>query len=66
MYEAKNATPIAAMYMNGSTIHAASSRVAHRNIIESTPITSSASISSEIRIAPSSATMPVPTFADIM
>ena len=30
------------------------------------PITSSASISSEIRIAPISATRPVPTFADIM
>ena len=31
-----------------------------------TPMTSSASISSEIRIAPSSATIPVPTFAAIM
>ena len=30
------------------------------------PITSSASISSEIRIEPSSATIPVPTLADIM
>ncbi len=30
------------------------------------PITSSASISSEIRMEPSSATMPVPTFALIM
>ena len=29
-------------------------------------MTSSASISSLIRIEPSSATMPVPTFADIM
>ena len=29
-------------------------------------MTSSASISSEIRIEPSSATMPVPIFADIM
>src|SRR5918992_4426928 len=54
------------MYMNGSTIHAASSRVAHRNTTELIPITSSASISSEIRIAPISATSPVPTFADIM
>jgi hypothetical protein len=52
--------------MNGSTIHAASSRVAQRNANELTPITSSASISSEIRIAPISATKPVPTFADIM
>jgi len=58
--------PIAPMYMNGSTIHAASRRVAHRNVIEFTPITSSASISSEMRIAPSSATMPVPTLAAIM
>ncbi len=55
-----------AMYMNGSTSQAASRRVAHRNVIELIPITSSASISSEMRIAPSSATIPVPTFADIM
>ena len=54
------------MYMNGSTIQAASRRVAHRNVSESTPITSSASISSLIRIAPSSATIPVPTFAAMM
>ena len=54
------------MYMNGSTIQAASRRVAHRKVIELMPITSSASISSEMRIAPSSATIPVPTFADIM
>ena len=54
------------MYMNGSTSQAASRRVAHRKIIESMPMTSSASISSEIRIEPSSATMPVPTFAAIM
>ena len=46
------------MYMNGSTIHAASRRVAQRKVIELMPITSSASISSEIRIAPSSATRP--------
>ena len=52
--------------MNGSTIQAASRRVAQRNSIESKPMTSSASISSEIRIEPSSATMPVPTFAAIM
>ena len=52
--------------MNGSTSHAASRRVAQRNVIELMPITSSASISSEMRIAPSSATMPVPTFAAIM
>ena len=58
--------PIAAMYMNGSTIQAASSLVAHRNSMLSIPMTSSASISSEIRIEPSSATMPVPTFALIM
>ena len=55
-----------ARYMNGSTIQAASSFVAHRKIIESMPMTSSASISSEIRIEPSSATMPVPTLAAIM
>ena len=54
------------MYMNGSTIHAASRRVAQRKIIESMPMTSRASISSEIRIEPSSATMPVPTLAAIM
>ena len=54
------------MYTNGNTIHEASSRVPHRNVIESNPITSRASISSLIRIAPSSATIPVPTFADIM
>jgi hypothetical protein len=54
------------MYMNGSTIHAANRRVPHRKVIELIPITSSASISSEIRIAPSSATIPVPTFALIM
>jgi hypothetical protein len=52
--------------MNGSTIQAASSRVAHRNVIEEMPITSSASTSSEIRMEPISATMPVPTFAAIM
>ena len=52
--------------MNGSVSHAARSLVAARNVIGGTPITSSASISSEIRIAPSSATIPVPTLADIM
>ena len=52
--------------MNGSTSQAASSRVAHRNTSELMPITSSASISSEMRIAPISATSPVPTLADIM
>ena len=52
--------------MNGSTSHEPSSLVAHRKIIDGMPMTSSASISSEIRIEPSSATMPVPTFADIM
>ena len=55
-----------ARYMNGSTSQAASSLVAHRKVSDGTPITSSASISSEIRIEPSSATMPVPTFAAIM
>ncbi len=54
------------MYMNGRTIQAASSFVAHRKRIESIPMTSSASISSEIRIDPSSATIPVPTLAAIM
>ena len=54
------------MYMNGSTSQAASRRVAQRNVSDGTPITSSASISSEIRIAPISATRPVPTLADIM
>ena len=58
--------PTAAMYINGSTIQAASRRVAQRNRSESKPMTSSASISSEIRIEPSSATIPVPTFALIM
>ena len=52
--------------MNGSTSQAASSFVAHRNVSDGMPMTSSASISSEIRIEPSSATMPVPTFAAIM
>ena len=54
------------MYMNGSTIQAASRRVAQRKVSELMPMTSSASISSEMRMAPSSATMPVPTFALIM
>ena len=52
--------------MKGRTIQAASRRVAQRKSIESMPMTSSASISSVMRIAPSSATMPVPTFAAIM
>ena len=52
--------------MNGNTSQEASSRVPQRKIIGLTPITSSASISSEIRIAPSSATIPVPTFAESM
>ena len=52
--------------MNGSVSQAPSSRVAQRKIIGLTPITSSASTSSEIRIAPSSATIPVPTLAAIM
>ena len=52
--------------MNGSTIHAASRRVEHRKVSELMPITSSASTSSEMRMAPISATRPVPTLADIM
>ncbi len=52
--------------MNGSTSQAAKRRVPHKKVIESIPITSKASISSLMRIAPSSATMPVPTFAAIM
>ena len=52
--------------MNGSTMIAASRRVAQRKVIELMPMTSSASISSVIRIEPISATRPVPTFADIM
>ena len=52
--------------MNGSTIHAASRRVEQRKVSELMPITSSASTSSEIRMAPISATRPVPTLADIM
>ena len=52
--------------MNGKAIQAASRRVAQRKVIGGTPITSSASISSEIRIAPSSATIPVPTLAASM
>jgi hypothetical protein len=52
--------------MNGNTIQAANNRVEHKNVKLEIPITSSASISSEIRIAPISATNPVPTFADIM
>src|SRR5207237_423412 len=47
---AKNPAPIAHRYMNGSTSHAPSRRVAHRKVIAGMPITSSASISSEIRI----------------
>src|SRR6266542_4192172 len=54
------------MYMNGNTIHAANNLVAAKNVIESMPITSSASISSLMRIDPSSATIPVPTFAASM
>lgn len=42
---------------------AASTRVPARNGIDRTPIESSASISSEILIAPSCAVNPVPTFA---
>src|SRR5436190_431607 len=60
-YEAKKPAPTAAMYMNGSTIQAASRRVAQRKVIELMPITSSASTSSEMRIAPISATSPVNT-----
>jgi hypothetical protein len=54
------------MYMKGSTSQAARRRVAQRKTSELMPITSRASISSEIRIAPISATRPVPTLADIM
>src|SRR5215208_3820476 len=50
----------------GKTIQAARRRVAARKTIGGTPITSRASISSEIRIAPSSATIPVPTLAESM
>ena len=64
--EARKPIPIAARYMKGSTIQAARRRVAQRKVTGGIPITSIASISSEIRIAPSSATIPVPTFADIM
>ena len=66
MYDARKPAPTAARYMNGRTIQAASSLVAHRKVMEEMPITSSASISSEMRIAPISATSPVPTFAAIM
>ena len=59
-------TPIPTRYMNGKVIQAASRRVAQRKVTGCTPITSSASISSEIRIAPSSATIPVPTLAESM
>ena len=52
--------------MKGSTIQAASRRLAQRKVIGGTPITSNASISSEIRIAPISATIPVPTLAERM
>jgi hypothetical protein len=52
--------------MKGNTSHAARRRVPHRKIIGFTPITSRASISSEIRIAPISATIPVPTLAASM
>ena len=58
--------PIPTRYMKGSAIQAASRRVAARKVTGGTPITSSASISSEIRIAPSSATIPVPTLAASM
>ncbi len=54
------------MYRNGSTSQVPSRRVEPRYRIESNPITSSASISSEIRIEPISATNPVPTLAAIM
>ena len=53
-------------YMKGSVMIAASSRVATRKVIEEMPMTSSASTSSEIRMAPISATRPVPILADIM
>ncbi len=52
--------PIPTRYMKGKAIQAASRRVAQRKVTGGTPITSSASISSEIRIAPSSATIPGP------
>ena len=54
------------MYTKGSTSQAASRRVAHRKVTEGIPMTSRASISSEMRIEPSSATIPVPTLAAIM
>jgi hypothetical protein len=52
--------------MKGSTIQAATNHVAARNVIGGTTITSSATIYSLIRNAPSSATIPVPTFAAMM
>ncbi len=52
--------------MNGRTIQAASNRVAARSVRPLMPIALSASISSEIRIDPSSATIPVPTLAAIV
>ena len=52
--------------MKGKATQAASRRVAARKVTGGTPITSRASISSEIRIAPSSATIPVPTLAASM
>ncbi len=52
--------------MKGMAIQAASRRVAARKVTGGTPITSRASISSVIRIAPSSATIPVPTLAASM
>ena len=53
-------------YMNGKVSQAARTRVAQRKISGFTPITSRASISSEMRIAPISATIPVPTLAASM
>src|SRR5256884_1368857 len=53
-YEATNPTATASMYRNGSTSHVPSSLVEPKYRTESSPITSSASISSEIRIEPSS------------
>ncbi len=47
-------------------MRAASRRVPHRKVIELMPMTSRASTSSVIRMAPISATSPVPTLAAIM
>ena len=63
---AKNDAITATQYTGMTTTTPAATRVDAKYATERIPITSSASISSLIRIAPISATRPVPTLALIM